>query len=145
MADWDDYERDKSSPNCFDDTAESNTELGGIQIKLDTATIAANCVAETQESYVEVGGILFPVLWHTDPGAFKKDLFTKSTGNNFLTKCDDVIQSREFREPDEKKLSKSKTGTDFQEFDMGKEPAVHANIVSNGIKYESTKYSYDDK
>ena len=40
---------------------------------------------------------------------------------------------------------KSKAGTYFQEFDIGKEPAVHENIVSDGVDYESTKYSYDDK
>ena len=116
-------------------------ELRGIQIELDTASIAVNCGAETEESNIKGGDI----LQYTDSGAFKKDLCTKSTDDDILTKCEDVIQSREFQEPDEKKLSKPKTGTDFQEFDMVKEPAVNENIVSGGIEYESTKSSYDDK
>ena len=47
----------KIPPNSFHDTEESNTKLADIQLKLDTAKIAAKCVSETEESYTELGGI----------------------------------------------------------------------------------------
>ena len=138
VAEWDEW--DESPPNSFDDTEESNTEFSGIQIKLDTAEIAAKCVVETKESYTEVGGVPFPRLSHTESYAFKKELCTQSTGNNILTKCEDGIQSGEFQEPDDTNLPKSRIGTGFQELNRGKEPAVHANIVPDNTN-ENNKSS----
>ena len=88
--------------------------------------------------------ILHSILSYTDFKAFKKELCTKSTDDDVLTKRKEDIQSRIFQEPDERKLSILKSETHFQ-VDMRKEPAMHENIVSDGVDYESTKYSYDNK
>ena len=136
-----DYEWDASLPSFLDETEESHTELGGIEIEMDTAEITyKNCVTDTEESSMKCDAILS----YTDSRGFKKELYTKGTDDDVLTKRKEDIQSRIFQEPDERKLSISKSGTNFQE-DMLKEPVVHENIVSVGVDYELTKYSYDDK
>ena len=140
VADLDDYEWDTSLPSFLDDTEESNTKLGGIQFELDTTKIAENYVTKTEEYNMKCDDILS----YTDSKGFKKELCTKSTDNDVLTKRKEDIQCRIFQEPDERKLSIPKSGTNFQE-DMRKEPVVHENIVFDGVDYESTKYSYDDK
>ena len=97
VADWD--ECDESPPNCFDDTEESSTQLGGIQIKFDTAETSGKRVAVTEESNMEMGGVLFLVLLHTDSGVSKNDICTQSTGNDILMKSKDIIKESNNNRP----------------------------------------------
>ena len=83
VGDLDHYEWDVSLPSFLDETEESNTELGGIQIELDTAEITyKNYVTETEESNMKCDDILS----YTDSKGFKKELCTRSTDNDVLTK-----------------------------------------------------------
>ena len=75
-----DYEWVASLPSFLDDTEESNTELGGIQIELDTAEITyKNYVTETEESNMKCDDILS----YTDSKGFKKELCTKNTDDDY--------------------------------------------------------------